>query len=341
IELGEIEAVLSKHQGVREGVVVVREEVEGNKRLVAYVVAQEGEEGLEGERLKGFLAERLPEYMVPSAYVVMEALPLTRNGKVDHKALPAPGKSEGEAEQHVAPRNQTEELVAGIWAELLGVDQVGIHDNFFDLGGHSLMSVKLLSRIRAIFDVELAVLDIFEQPTVARLVEKIAASRASSKGPKPPPIVPTPPAEYVPLSFAQQLAWMPGKLPPEDPVNLVPLIFRLDGLLDEAALSKGLEEMVHRHEALRTTFPLVEGVPVQRIHPTLAVELPVVDLTHLPEDRREAEALRQTEGALWQPFDMAHGPLLRFGLFRLSERSHVLFLGMHHVLTDFESASVF
>ncbi|MDC0706903.1 amino acid adenylation domain-containing protein [Stigmatella sp. ncwal1] len=340
IELGEIEAVLSKHHAVREGVVVVREEVEGNKRLVAYVVGQEGEE-VEAERLKGFVGERLPEYMVPTAYVVMEALPLTANGKVDHKALPPPGQSEVEAKRQVAPRNQTEELVAGIWGELLGVDKVGVHDNFFDLGGHSLMSVKIISRIRAIFDVELAVLDIFEQPTVAQLVEKIVASRAGSKGSRPPPIVPSPPVDSVPLSFAQQLAWMPGKLPPEDPVNLVPLIFRLEGHLDEAALTQSLEEMVRRHEALRTTFPLVDGVPVQRIHPTLPVELPVVDLTHLPEARREAEALRQTEGVLWQPFDLAQGPLLRFGLFRLSERAHVLFLGMHHVLTDFESASVF
>ncbi|HYO58196.1 condensation domain-containing protein, partial [Archangium sp.] len=263
------------------------------------------------------------------------------NGKVDRKALPPPGENRAEVESYVAPRNLNEELLVGLWAELLGMEKVGIHDNFFELGGHSLLSVKILSHVRAIFDVEIAVLDIFEQPTVAQLVEKIAASRKGVKGPMAPPIVATPPAQYVPLSFAQQLAWMPGKGPPEDPVNLVPLVFRLEGALDEAALARSLEEMVRRHEVLRTTFPLVDGVPVQRLHATLSVELPVVDLTHLPEANREAEALMRTEQTLWRPFDMEHGPLLRFGLFRLAESAHVLFLGMHHALTDLESTAGF
>ncbi|HYO54876.1 amino acid adenylation domain-containing protein, partial [Archangium sp.] len=340
IELGEIEAVLGKHQSVEKGLVVVREDVPGNKRLVAYVVPQPETE-LDSERLEEFMGERLPEYMVPSAFVLLNALPLTPNGKVDRKALPPPGENRAEVESYVAPRNLNEELLAGIWAELLSVEKVGIHDNFFELGGHSLLSVKILSRVRAIFDVELSVLDIFEQPTVAQLVEKIAASREGAKGSLAPPIVATSPAEYVPLSFAQQLAWRPGKVPPEHPANLVPLVFRLEGALDEASLARSLEELVRRHEALRTTFPLVDGVPVQRLHATLPVELPLVDLTHLLEATRDAEALRQTEEALWRPFDMEHGPLLRFGLFRLSESAHVLFLGMHHALTDFVSNSVF
>ncbi|HYO52712.1 condensation domain-containing protein, partial [Archangium sp.] len=256
-------------------------------------------------------------------------------------ALPPPGENRAEVESYVAPRNPREELLAGIWAELLGVEKVGIHDNFFELGGHSLLSVKILSHVRAIFDVELAVLDIFEQPTVAQLVEKMEASRGGAKGPMAPPMVATPAAQYVPLSYAQQLSWLPGKLPAEDGANMIPLVFRLEGALDEGALARSLEEMVRRHEALRTTFPLVDGERVQRIHATLPVELPVVDLTHLPEVSREAEALRRTHEVLWRPFDMEHGPLLRFGLFRLSERAHVLFLGMHHILTDFVSSSVF
>ncbi|HYO56341.1 non-ribosomal peptide synthetase [Archangium sp.] len=336
IELGEIEAVLGKYQAVGKGLVVVREDVPGNKRLVAYVVPQPETE-VDAERLKEFMGEWLPEYMVPSAFVVMAALPLTPNGKVDRKALPPPGENRAEVESYVAPRNPNEELLAGIWAELLDVEKVGIHDNFFDLGGHSLLSVGILYHVRAIFDVELAIRDIFEQPTVAELVEKIAASRKGAKGPMAPHLVATPPAEYVPLSLAQQVYWMPGKLPAEHGANMVPLVLRLEGALDEGALARSLEEMVRRHEALRTTFPLVEGERVQRIHAALPVELPVVDLTHLPEASREAEALRRTYEALWRPFDIEHGPLLRFGLFRLAESTHVLFLGKHHILTDFVS----
>ncbi|HYO57773.1 condensation domain-containing protein, partial [Archangium sp.] len=340
IELGEVEVVLAQHPEVREAVVVAREEAPGVKRLVAYVAAHPGQTVHEGE-LRAFVSRKLPEYMVPAALVVMAALPLTPNGKVDHKALPPPGDNRAGVEGYVAPRNQNEELLAGIWAELLGVEKVGIHDNFFELGGHSLLSVKVLSHVRAIFDEELAVLDIFEQPTVAQLAENIGASRKGAKGPMAPPLVATPAAQYVPLSYAQQLSWLPGKHPPEDATDMVPLVFRLEGALDEGALARSLEEMVRRHEVLRTTFPLVDGERVQRIHATLLVELPVVDLTHLPEATREVEALRQAEQALWRPFDMANGPLLRFGLLRLSESAHVLFLGMHHILTDFVSSSVF
>ncbi|HYO56343.1 non-ribosomal peptide synthetase [Archangium sp.] len=339
IELGEVEAVLAQHPAVREAAVVAREETPGNKRLVAYVTAHSGQTVHEWE-LRAFVSGKLPEYMVPSALVMMAALPLMSNGKVDHKALPPPGENRADEENYVAPRNQSEELLVGIWAELLGVDKVGIHDNFFDLGGHSMLAVEILSRVRAIFDVELSVRDIFEQPTVAQWVEKIEVSRKGAKGPTAPPLVATPAAQYVPLSYAQQLSWMPGKLPAEDAFNMVPLVFRLEGALDEAALARSLEEMVRRHEVLRTTFPLVDGGRVQRIHATLPVELPVVDLAHLPEATREVEALGRAR-ALWRPFDMANGPLLCFGLFRLAESTHVLFLGMHHVLTDFVSSSVF
>ncbi|HYO59265.1 non-ribosomal peptide synthetase [Archangium sp.] len=340
IELGEIEAVLTRHPSVGEGLVVVREDVPGNKRLVAYVV-QRPETELEVKQLEEFMTEQLPEYMVPSAFVVMAALPLTPNGKVDRKALPPPGKNQADVKRYVAPRNPNEELLAGIWAKLLGVEKVGIHDNFFDLGGHSLLSVAIISHIRAVFDVELAISAIFEQPTVAQLVETIAVSRKGAKGFTAPPLVVTPPAQYVPLSLAQQVHWMPGKLPAEHGANMVPVVLRLEGALDEAALVRSLEEMVLRHEALRTTFPVINGERVQRIHATLPVELPVVDLTDLPEASREAEALRRTHEALWKPFDIEHGPLLRFGLFRLAKRTHVLFLGKHHILTDFVSVSGF
>ncbi|WP_037584798.1 condensation domain-containing protein, partial [Stigmatella aurantiaca] len=340
IELGEIEAVLSKHQGVREGVVVVREEVEGNKRLVAYVVAQEGEEGLEGERLKGFLAERLPEYMVPSAYVVMEALPLTRNGKVDHKALPAPGKSEGEAEQHVAPRNQTEELVAGIWAELLGVDQVGIHDDFFDLGGHSLMATQVLSRIRDTLRVELTVSQLFKFPTVAGLSQLLASS-GNHQGPQASPISPAPRDGEVPLSFAQERLWFMDQLEPGSALFNVPIALRFQGQLDPDALEKSLQEIIRRHEVLRTNFVATGDKPVQVITPDLPFQVPVVDLSSLPEQEREAEVQRRAGEDAHKPFALDKEALVRAQLLRVSPNEHVLLLSMHHIVNDAWSGGVF
>jgi acyl carrier protein len=171
IEPGEIEAALSQHPGVREAVVVAREDEPGQKRLVAYVVGKEGMLGRSD--LRGFLKEKLPEYMVPSAFVALEALPLTPNGKVDRLALPAPeGRPELE-EGHVAPRTPTEEVLSRIWAQVLGLDRVGVHDNFFELGGHSLLATRVVSRVREFFQIELSLQTIFEAPTVAGLSHSV------------------------------------------------------------------------------------------------------------------------------------------------------------------------
>ena len=204
IELGEIEAVLGRHPGVQEAVVLAREDSPGEKRLVAYVVAQEGP-APSGSELRGFLQERLPEYMVPSAFVGLPALPLTPNGKVDRKALPAP-EGRGMEEGYVPPGTPTEELLAGIWAEVLRQERVGRQDNFFALGGHSLVAIQVVSRVRDTFGVELPVRCVFESPTVAELSAAVEAARGEQR-PALPPIEPLSREGALALSFAQERLW--------------------------------------------------------------------------------------------------------------------------------------
>jgi amino acid adenylation domain-containing protein len=339
IELGEVESVLAQHPSVREAVVSLRKEG-GDERLVAYLVMKDGQEPDPAE-LRGFLKEKLPDYMVPAAFVGMEALPLTPNDKMDRGALPAPAKEAVARKDYVAPRNPVEEILVGLWADIFETDQVGIHDNFFDLGGHSMLGIQLFTRIQEVFDVEIPLLELFEKPTVALLAQRVAAAQPGERREQIAPIVPTPAAEYVPLSFSQQNYWLPEQQGPENPYHVVPMAFRVSGPLDAAALTRSLEEIVRRHEALRTTFPVVDGTPVQRIHPEMAVSLPVVELGHLPEAQWEAEARRMAREVVWRPFDLANGPLMRFGLYRFSRNAHLLVLAMHHVIIDLESAGVF
>ena len=338
IELGEIEAVLGRHPGVQEAVVLAREDSPGEKRLVAYVVAQEGP-APSGSELRGFLRERLPEYMVPSAFVGLPALPLTPNGKVDRKALPAP-EGRGVAEGYVPPCTPTEELLAGIWAEVLRQERVGRQDNFFALGGHSLVAIRVVSRVRDTFGVELPVRCVFESPTVAELSAAVEAARGEQR-PAMPPIEPLSREGALALSFAQERLWFLDQLEGPSAAYNIPAGLRLSGPLDVVALERSLGEMVRRHEVLRTSFPTVEGVAVQRIAPVLEVGLPVVELQGLDEGEREAEVRRLAAEEAQRPFDLARGPLLRVCLLKLGEEDHGLLLTMHHIVTDGWSMGVF
>ena len=338
IELGEVESVLRQQPGVADAVVVVRQET-GDKRLVGYYVRQEGV-AVEAGAVREGLKAKLPDYMVPSVLMELEVLPLTSSGKVDRKALPAPGAERPElGVAFVAPRNAVEELLASIWADVLGVERVGIHDNFFDLGGHSLLANQLVSRLRAALGQEISLRDIFNQPTVAGLAEKRASLR-DAPGAALPPVLPTPPAEYLPLSFGQEAYWSPEQGGADSVVNSTPLALLLNGTLDVEAMRRSLTELIRRHESLRTTFPVREGVPVQRIHSPYEVELPVSSLESLPEEERQAEARRRVEQEVLRPFELAHGPLVRCHLFRISETVHVLLMNMHHALMDFVSLTV-
>ncbi|MCP4662644.1 MAG: AMP-binding protein, partial [bacterium] len=341
IELGEIEAALSSHPEVGEAVVLLRED-----RLVAYLVSRR--QGPPAVRaLREYLNNALPEYMVPAAFAFLDALPLTPNGKVDRaalgrRALPAPDRSEvSPAADLVAPRDPTAELVAGIWAEVLGREQVGMHDNFFELGGHSLVATQLVSRVRETFAVEVALRKIFAAPTVAELARIIEAARLEQRGLRIPPIVPVAREEELSLSFAQQRLWFLYQLEPETPAYHVSAAVRLSGAVEAGILERIFNEVVRRHEALRTTFTTAGGRPLQVIAERLHLPLPVADLERLPESRREAEARRLAGDEMQRLFDLTVGPLVRLNLLRLAEEDHVLAVTMHHIVSDGWSMGIF
>ncbi len=331
IELGEVETALRAQPGVRDAVAVVREDAPGERRLVGYVVAEEGGawEGTAGLRAR--LRERLPEYMVPGAVVALDGLPLLDSGKVDRRRLPAPEWSAASA--YVAPRTATEEIVAGIWAEVLGVERVGVEESFFELGGHSLLATRVISRVREELGVELPLKALFKAPTVAGLAGRIEGLR--SAGTTIVPLIRRVPREGpLPLSFAQQRLWVVDRLDPGGAAYNMAGALRLRGRLDAAALRASLDALVERHEALRTTFPERDGAPVQVVHPPAPVQLPVVDLRALPPGAGEREAKRLAGVEALRPFDLARGPLLRSALLRLDGDDHVLLFTLHHVISD-------
>ncbi|WP_164003052.1 non-ribosomal peptide synthetase, partial [Pyxidicoccus caerfyrddinensis] len=328
IELGEIESVLSSHASVREAVVALREE-----RLVAYVVTQEGQ-SLDALSLRSFLQQRLPEYMVPSAFVALDTLPLTSSGKVDRKALPAPDGAVAASAGYVAPRNETEQRLAALWSELLRVEQVGLHDNFFELGGHSLLVTQVVSRIRASFGVELPLHTLFEAPTLEALAQAVEDSARSARSLVLPPLKPADRSGALPLSFAQQRLWFLDQLVPDSALYNMPAPLRLEGSLDTAALERSLSELVRRHEVLRTSFPEEAGQPLQVIAPPAPLPLERVDLSALPANERETEARRLIEAECRKPFSLSQGPLLRALLLKLDDQQHALLLNVHHIVSD-------
>ena len=259
-------------------------------------------------------------------------LPLTANGKVDRRALPAP---EGiGVEEYQAPRTQTEELLSGLWASVLRVPSVGVHDNFFELGGHSLLATQLASRVRETFGVELPLRELFTRPTVAGLAEHVEAALRGGMRVMVPALVPVSRDQELPLSHAQERLWFLDQLGPGSVAYIVPAAVRLKGWLDVEALQRTLDEVVRRHEVLRTRFIAVDGEPVQVIAPPSRLELPVIDLSELPEEEREAEAHQLAAAEAQRPFDLSVGPLLRVQLLRLREEDHVVLFTMHHIITD-------
>ena len=297
--------------------------------LVAYVVGD-----VETDALRAHLRRSLPEYMVPAAFVFLDALPLTPNGKLDRKALPAPELASAE-ERYVAPRTPVEEVLAGIWAEVLRLERVGVQESFFDLGGHSLLATRVVSRIREVLGVEMPLRALFEGPTVAELAGRVEELRRAGEGCRPPAARSRRPREApLPLSFAQERLWFLHQMEPEGAGYNMPWSGRLRGGLDAGALERALGELVRRHEALRTTFRPVEQGAVQVVHPAAPAHLPVLDLTGLAPQDREDEARRLAREDAERPFDLERGPLLRATLLRLADEEHVLLLTMHHIVSD-------
>ena len=346
IETGEVESALLAHPLVREAAVRVVVlggigGVGGERRLAAWVAP----ESAVAADLKAFLAQRLPAHMIPSAFTPVATLPLTPNGKVDRRALPPPVlavSAEAASTENERALSSLEELLAGIWRDLLGVERVGAGDDFFALGGHSLVATRLASRLRSLFGVELPLAAIFEQPTLEGLAGRVATALGAPLPAAAPPIVALPRAAVGdPLSFAQKRLWFLHRLDPESPAYNVPGALRLRGRLDPAALAAALAEIVRRHEALRTVFHEAPGEPVQGVlPPPTRAELSLIDLAGVPESARRAEAERLLDAEGQRPFDLERGPLLRTRLIRLGAEEHLLAVMMHHIISDAWSLGV-
>ncbi|HEV2146577.1 MAG TPA: amino acid adenylation domain-containing protein, partial [Longimicrobiaceae bacterium] len=337
IEPGEVEHALRTHPAVRDVVVVDREDARGERLLCAYVVLAGP---TPADALREHLSGRLPESMLPAVFVPLDRLPLTATGKVDRGALPAPAPA---VHDFVAPRTATEEALARVWTETLGVERVGVHDSFFALGGYSLLAAQAVARVRDEFGIVLPLRALFDAPTVAGLAERVEAERAAAAGPAEAPIprVPRDGAAPLPLSFAQERLWFLQQLDPADTTHNMAGALRLSGALDAAALEGALAGVVRRHETLRTrilTTPA--GQAVQVIDPPAPVPLPLDDLAALPEGEREGEARRRIAAEVLRPFDLERGPLFRVRLLRLGEEEHVLAWTVHHIVSDGWSSGV-
>ncbi|MBV9107846.1 MAG: amino acid adenylation domain-containing protein, partial [Gemmatimonadetes bacterium] len=326
VEPGEVEAALRAVPGVADCAVVAREDAAGTASLVAYLAGP-----AEVEDVRAALGRTLPAPLVPAAFVRLDALPLAPNGKVDRRALPAPDLASAE-DRYLAPRTPAEEVLAGIWAEVLGVERVGAADSFFELGGHSLLATRVAARVRDAFGVDLPVRALFDAPTVIALAARIDALRGGDDA--LPPITPAAAGDEAPLSFAQERIWFLDRLQPGGASYNLPIALRLSGALHAPALERALGEVVRRHEPLRTTFAERDGSPVQVVAPFAGFRLPVEDLSALDADAREALAAARANAEAARPFDLAAGPVFRATLVRLAADEHVLVLAMHHVAAD-------
>ncbi len=336
IEPGEVEAALLALPGVRDAAVAAVDGGPGGARLAAWVVASPGDAS--PEALRAALAARLPEAMVPTAFVVLDALPRTPNGKVDRRALPAPGLAAGEG-AWAEPETETERRVAAIWSEVIGIERVGLRDDFFLLGGHSLLATQVISRVREAFAVELPLRSLFEAPRLFSFAARVDAALHGSAGADGP--IAARSDDDLPLSFAQERLWFVDRMDPGSTAYNLAMPVRLGGPLDVRALERALGEMVRRHAVLRTRFAVVGGAPVQRIEPADGFDLPLHDVPGLSPEEREARihALAADEGRT--PFSLEAGPLFRARLFRVGHDDHLLLLGMHHAIGDGWSAGIF
>ena len=337
IEPGEIEAALVLHPAVADAAVLVDRDVSRHEALVAFYLPVAGARAVAGE-LRELLRASLPEHMVPASIVPVDTMPLTPTGKVDREALLATARVASGTAAVSGPGTPAEEILAGIWSDLLRVERITPGDSFFAIGGHSLMATQLLSRIRKVFQVDLPMRALFDAPTLSGMAEGIASARSGSQGREELPIVPVPREGRLPLSFAQRRLWFLDQLEPGSAAYVVPTAVRLAGRVDEGALERSVSELVRRHESLRTTFPTDLGEPIQEIAAPIAVKLPILDLSEIPRAASAARSIARAEAE--QPFDLERGPLWRVRLLRLDEDDHVFLFTTHHIVSDAWSKGV-
>jgi amino acid adenylation domain-containing protein len=328
IELGEVEAALAAHPEVAESVAVADQQA----GLTGFVVLRPGA-AADPRDLRDRLRAVLPEYMVPGRIVLLPDLPLSPNGKVDRQALARMQPEPAAAPAAGAPAGAAAELLAVLWAKLLGVERVGSCDHFFDLGGHSLLATQLAAGVRRALGVELPLREIFERPVLADMAAAVESLLRGDRVPAPP-LLRVPRGGPLPLSSAQQRLWFFDRWEPGSPAYNIPSAVRLEGDLDVAALAATLTEIVRRHEILRTTYVDLDGEPGQVVGPAVPVPLPLIDLAALPPYAREGEASRLAAAEGARPFDLAQGPVLRAALLRLGGREHIALLTLHHIAAD-------
>ena len=342
VELGEIETELAGHPEIRGSIVLARADASGEKRLTAYVLSNG--KTLSTRDVRRYLSQRLPEFMIPASVVVLEDFPRTASGKVDRLSLPRPVEAR---EDQVAPRNLTEEIVAEVFAEILAVDSVGVNDDFFALGGHSLLIPRVTARLKDLFGVELPLRALFEHSEVGELAQKIASFRSPNQAVTEVRIVPVsrngalPLTLTRPLTFAQESLWAIDQISPPTGAYNIPRALRLKGRLDSDALQRSINTIVSRHEVLRTTFSSEDGKPFALLNDDCSVDLSIRDLSAIAKSDLSDELRRQVTEECGRPFDLATGPLLRATLVRLDENEHVLIVTMHHIVSDGWSMGLF
>jgi amino acid adenylation domain-containing protein len=333
IEPFQVESELLRQPGITDAVVILYDGADGQEPcLVGYVIAPPN---TSPSAVRKELAEHLPSYMVPSRIVVLDSFPIAASGKIDREALPAPeGRSPELDGSYVAPRTPTEEVLATIWREVLDVRQVGVHDNFFELGGHSLLAMQVVARLAKLLKLDLPLQRFFETATVSAIASELQKMLGAAELGDIRSNVLVPHTGNLPLSFAQQRLWFLDRLLPNKPTYNIPRAWHLRGPLDALALERSLNQLVARHDTLRTRFTLRGDEPVQVIGPPSAVALPITDLSAMSQVEREARAHQLIDIEARQPFDLEAGPLLRTQLLRLGAEEHLLMLNMHHIVSD-------
>jgi len=343
IELGEIESVLAQYHAIKDIVVIAREDTPGDKKLIAYIILKETEEaGLSD--LRQFLKAKLPDYMIPAAFVRMDKFPLTPNGKVDRKALPLPVESYGQISgKYIAPKSEKEKELTLLWTETLKVENIGITDNFFELGGNSLVATMLITRINKSFNISLPLRILFEKQTVEEIAKEIDKQKPQSKDPEPTQTIPHlyTGSNVFPVSSGQRRLWFIENLEPGNRAYNMPFDYLIRGGIDVTILEKSINELIKRHESLRTVIPTRDGIPFQKVLESYIFRLEVENLEHLPEKEKPLEAERHSNENEMHVFDLENGPLFICKLLKISNIEWVLLINMHHIITDGWSVNIF
>lgn len=338
IELEEIEYNLNTHLNIRGCTVVIHEAEDQVQQLVAYVV---GNDNLEPAEIHQFLENKLPEYMIPDLIVFLDELPTHSNGKIDKNSLPDPLSLLKTNNEYEKPSNNTEELIFNVWAKVLRNDSIGVNDDFFELGGHSLIATQVITRLNEIFNIDIPLRGIFENTSIRELANYIDKLLSSSSKKAEPEFKILDRDSELPLSFAQQRLWFLNELEPNNPLYNMVAGFRMKGNLNIEILKKSLQEIVNRHETLRTTFYSINDIPKQKVHSYLNLEMPVVTLEEYSEESREEVVLEIAKIEANTPFNLSEGPLIRSKLISINKNDHLLIVNIHHIINDGWSRGIF